>query len=256
MGLLYVSANTVYSIVSYDVSTRTAYQIAERHQTSLRRMITPLSPEYWGRFSAVWSIDVYAAVLHSLLLYTSRCSHCLSICNHRLSLQTSPYLTLRVESTNVPPHLTHLPLDKMATISQTIFSDIFSWKKSFVFWLFTEVCTSSTRSFFKFQPCCTCITMTSHERHGVSNHEQLDRLLNSLFRPKTTKTEKHCYTGHLWADRWFTQWVDSPHKGSVVRRPFHVMTQSSVVFHPASGHRWVVWCSHTTGGRNQMEGIL
>ena len=34
------------------------------------------------------------------------------------------------------------PLDKMATISQTIFSDAFSWMKSFVFWLyFAEVCS-------------------------------------------------------------------------------------------------------------------
>ena len=31
--------------------------------------------------------------------------------------------------------ITHLPLDKMATISQTIFSDAFSSMKSFVFWL-------------------------------------------------------------------------------------------------------------------------
>ena len=33
------------------------------------------------------------------------------------------------------PHLTHLPLDKMAVILQTIFSDAFLWTKSFVFWL-------------------------------------------------------------------------------------------------------------------------
>ena len=31
--------------------------------------------------------------------------------------------------------LTHLPLDKMAAILQTMFSDAFSWMKSFVFWL-------------------------------------------------------------------------------------------------------------------------
>ena len=31
--------------------------------------------------------------------------------------------------------LTNLPMDKMAAISQTIFSDAFSWMKSFVFWL-------------------------------------------------------------------------------------------------------------------------
>ena len=30
-------------------------------------------------------------------------------------------------------HITHLPLDKMATTSQTVYSDAFSWMKSFVF---------------------------------------------------------------------------------------------------------------------------
>ena len=40
-----------------------------------------------------------------------------------------------------PPHciwcnwLTHFPLNKIAVISQTIFSDEFSWMKSFAFWL-------------------------------------------------------------------------------------------------------------------------
>ena len=32
-------------------------------------------------------------------------------------------------------HLTHLPLDKMAVISQTTFLNEFLWMKSFVFWL-------------------------------------------------------------------------------------------------------------------------
>ena len=31
--------------------------------------------------------------------------------------------------------LTHLPLNKMAAISQTMFSDAFSWMNSFIFWL-------------------------------------------------------------------------------------------------------------------------
>ena len=30
---------------------------------------------------------------------------------------------------------TRLPLDKMVTITQTIFSDAFLWIKNFVFWL-------------------------------------------------------------------------------------------------------------------------
>ena len=33
------------------------------------------------------------------------------------------------------PLLSHLLLDKMASVSQTIFSDAFSWMKIFVFWL-------------------------------------------------------------------------------------------------------------------------
>ena len=32
-------------------------------------------------------------------------------------------------------HLSHLPLDKMAAVSQTIFWDAFSWMKSFALWL-------------------------------------------------------------------------------------------------------------------------
>ena len=42
--------------------------------------------------------------------------------------------TCEDELANTKP-LTHLPLGKMAAISQTIFSDAFSWMKSFVFWL-------------------------------------------------------------------------------------------------------------------------
>ena len=38
--------------------------------------------------------------------------------------------------------LTHLPLDKMAAISQTIFSDAFSWMKFLYFdYDFTEFCS-------------------------------------------------------------------------------------------------------------------
>ena len=33
------------------------------------------------------------------------------------------------------PSLTHLPLDKMPAVSQTIHSSAFSWMKNFVFWL-------------------------------------------------------------------------------------------------------------------------
>ena len=42
-----------------------------------------------------------------------------------------------------------------------------------------------------------CITMVSHERHGVSNHQQLNCLLNSLFRLITKKIPRHCITNTL-----------------------------------------------------------
>ena len=37
--------------------------------------------------------------------------------------------------------LTHLPWDKIAAVSQTTFSNIFSWKKYFGFFIFIEVCS-------------------------------------------------------------------------------------------------------------------
>ena len=49
-------------------------------------------------------------------------------------LETNP-LMKRLGIGFVPEVLTHFPLDKMAAILQTIFSDAFLWMKSFVFWL-------------------------------------------------------------------------------------------------------------------------
>ena len=48
--------------------------------------------------------------------------------------------------------------------------------------------------------------VTSHEGHGISNHQQHSCLLNSLFSPKL------CITGNPLAPG------DSPHKGSVTKR--------------------------------------
>ena len=51
--------------------------------------------------------------------------------------------------------LTHLPFNKMAAISQTIFSDAFSWMKIFIFWLkfhrslFPKVQLTITQHWFK-----------------------------------------------------------------------------------------------------------
>ena len=59
------------------------------------------------------------------------------------------------------------------------------------------------------------ITVMSHDSHAVWNHNQLDCLFNSLFRP-TKKASKASYNWpflrgiHPW-------WVDSPHKGPVMQ---------------------------------------
>ena len=51
-----------------------------------------------------------------------------------------------------------------------------------------------------FEFCLTChIRVTlSHERHGVSDHRQLDRLFHGLFKLTTKETSKLCITGPLW----------------------------------------------------------
>ena len=57
---------------------------------------------------------------------------------HRASLLNSlqPYDVICCGRYMLPlNHLTHLPLDKMAAMSQMIFSDAFLWMESFVFWL-------------------------------------------------------------------------------------------------------------------------
>ena len=46
-----------------------------------------------------------------------------------------PMMVLFIDASLVHNMLTHIPLNKMATILQTIFSDAVSWMKSFVFWL-------------------------------------------------------------------------------------------------------------------------
>ena len=66
--------------------------------------------------------------IYNVNIYIWKDSLCIGTDHQRL--QSNMLLTDCITSL-----LTHLPLDKMAAISQTIFSDAFSWMKSFVFWL-------------------------------------------------------------------------------------------------------------------------
>ena len=67
-------------------------------------------------------------------------------------------------------------------------------------------------------PCCKPgITVTSDGRHGISNYQKPDCLLNSLVR----LTTKYHITGPLWGGIHRSP-VDSPHKWPVM--PFRIMT--------------------------------
>ena len=62
------------------------------------------------------------------------------------------------------------------------------------------------------------ITVTSHERHGVSNQRWHECLLNSRFQVTANSTSKIHISGSLWGNRRSP--VDSPHKGPVVQKAF------------------------------------
>ena len=62
---------------------------------------------------------------------------------------------------------------------------------------------------------CNIITVMSHEHHGVPKHQQHDCLFSNLFRLISRKTK---------ALKAIHRWLDSPHKGLVMQKLFHVMT--------------------------------
>ena len=63
-----------------------------------------------------------------------------------------------------------------------------------------------------------------NERGSVSNHRRLGGLLSRLFRHRSRKTSKLRVTGLCEGNPA----VDSPHKGPVTRKMFHLMTSSFV----------------------------
>ena len=66
--------------------------------------------------------------------------------------------------------------------------------------------------------------MTSHERHGVSNHHQLDRWFHSLFKLITKMTSK-LRIDLLWGEPGVHRWIPLT-KGYYWGKRFHVMTSS------------------------------
>ena len=59
----------------------------------------------------------------------------------------------------------------------------------------------------------SCIRLTSREDHGVGNHQQIDRLLNSLLVITTKKSWKIRIIVHCWVES-----IDFHHKEPVMRK--------------------------------------
>ena len=85
-------------------------------------------------------------------------------------------------------------------------------------------------------------------RDGVSNHRRLDCLLNCLFGSRFKKTSKLRVTG---LGRGIQRWpTNSPHKGPVSRKCFHLMTSSWEKHWGVIGIRTLVPCWSVAPGDN------
>ena len=105
------------------------------------------------RFFSEGSIDNMQALVQAKVMSWRQTKYRLSAeisYNLKDKLQAQTFMTQFTESIWhhevmcwVECVVTHLPLNKMAAISQMIFSDAFSWMKNFVFLIkkFTEVCS-------------------------------------------------------------------------------------------------------------------
>ena len=67
------------------------------------------------------------------------------------------------------------------------------------------------------------IAMTSHEHDVVSNHQSFDSLFRSLYGPTSKKHWSFVSGIHRWP-------MNSPHKGPVARKSFHLMTSSCGIY--------------------------
>ena len=81
--------------------------------------------------------------------------------------------------------------------------------------------------------CYRVISLQWHRNghNGFSNRQPYDCLLNRLFGCRSNKTSKLRVTG-LWAGNSPWTGVNSPHKGPIKRKCFHLMTSSCWVLFP------------------------
>ena len=94
--------------------------------------------------------------------------------------------------------------------------------------------------------CISChkvfVRVTSHERHGVSNHRQIDCFANSLFRPRTKKANAPYY----WplVREFHRSPMDSHHRNTV--RNAHTWKRQSLYWNGARAliHGHSYWIYH------------
>ena len=67
-------------------------------------------------------------------------------------------------------------------------------------------------------------TVTSHERHSISNNWQIDCLFNSLFKLAAKKESKLWINGSLWGESTCEQWIP-PSKGQESGESLHIMCE-------------------------------
>ena len=109
-------------------------------RTSVGKVVTKFRSCIYGIRKEVWAPFQYPIRRQGCRSACQISKGCDNLNYQSRGFETSRDLTIRCligywNGTLALEGLTHLPLDKMAAISQALFSRAFSWMKSFVFWL-------------------------------------------------------------------------------------------------------------------------
>ena len=118
---------------------------------------------------------------------------------------------------------------------------------------FVWICPGIQRSVYHDDMMTSNSLQWRHNDHdGLSNHQPHGCLLNRLFRRRSKKTSKLRVTG-LCAGNWPGP-VNSPHKGPVTQKCFHLMTSSCYFPRYWSFVRGIHWSTPLT--KAQWRGAL
>ena len=94
--------------------------------------------------------------------------------------------------------------------------------------------------------CSSTITLTSHDRRGVSNNQSLDCLSNSLFKLTSKETSKACVTGLLWGKSMGDRWIPITKGSNVENVSMCWHHHDSTHFDPFYGDMDMYWVGNST----------